>query len=126
MKINVIGFYKIKKNNFLGKHQNLLKKFFSKRFVNGIVILAPEGINGTIAGKKNNVNECINYIKKRFHIKEFDSKSLSKAEYQPFNKPKIKIKKEVIPIGLKLTSLEKKNINILNQKIGINLLKIKM
>ena len=52
MKINVIGFYKIKKINKLKKHQNLLKKFFSKRFVKGIVILTPEGINGTIAGKK--------------------------------------------------------------------------
>ncbi len=123
MKINIIGFYKIKKNNSLEKHQNLLKKFFSKRFANGIVILAPEGINGTIAGKKNNVNECINYIKKRFHIKEFDSKSLSKAEYQQYNKPKIKIKKEVIPIGLKLTSLEKKKHKYIEPKNWNKLIK---
>ena len=65
MKINVIGFYKIKKINKLKKHQNLLKKFFSKRFVKGIVILTPEGINGTIAGKKKNITECIDYIKKK-------------------------------------------------------------
>ena len=66
MKINVIGFYKIKKINKPEKHKNLIKKFFSEKFVTGIVILAPEGINGTIAGKKNNVIECIKYIKKNF------------------------------------------------------------
>ena len=81
MKINVIGFYKIKKINKLKKHQNLLKKFFSKRFVKGIVILTPEGINGTIAGKKKNITECIDYIRKKFYIKKFDSKSFSNINY---------------------------------------------
>ena len=126
MKINVIGFYKIKKINKLKKHQNLLKKFFSKRFVKGTVIITPEGINGTIAGQKNNLNECLDYIKKKFYIKKFDSKSSSKVEYQPFNRQKIKIKKEVIPIGLKLTTLEKEKHKYIEPKIGINLLKIKM
>ena len=116
MKINVIGFYKIKKINKLEKYKNLLKKFFSKRFTKGIVILSPEGINGTIAGKKNNINECINYIKKKFYIKKFDSKNFSKVGYQPFNSPKIKIKKEVVPIGLKLTPLEKKKNKYIESK----------
>ena len=125
MKINVIGFYKIKKINKLKKHQNLLKKFFSKRFVKGIVILTPEGINGTIAGKKKNITECIDYIKKKFYIKKFDSKSFSKVEYQPFNKTKIKIKKEVIPIGLKLTTLEKEKHKYIEPKNWNKLIKNK-
>ena len=108
MKINVVGFYKIKKISKLEKNQNLLKEFFSKSLVKGVVIISSEGINGTIAGKKNNVNKCTNYIKKKFSIKEFDSNNFSKIEYQPFNRVKIKIKKEVVPIGLKLTPLQKK------------------
>ena len=125
MKINVIGFYKIKKISKLAKHQNLLKNFLSKSLVKGIVILSPEGINGTIAGQKNNVNKCVNYIKKKFYIKEFDSKSFSKVEYQPFNKLKIKIKKEVIPIGLKLTPLEKKEHKYIGPKNWNKLIKNK-
>jgi len=125
MKINVIGFYKIKKISKLEKHQNLLKNFLSKSLVKGIVILSPEGINGTIAGQKNNVNKCVNYIKKKFYIKEFDSKSFSKVEYQPFNKLKIKIKKEVIPIGLKLTPLEKKEHKYIGPKNWNKLIKNK-
>ena len=125
MKINVIGFYKIKKINKLEKYQNLIEKFFSNRFIRGIVTLTPEGINGTIAGQKNIVNECLNYIKKKFYIKEFDSKNFSKVEYQPFNKPKIKIKKEVIPIGLKLTPLEKKKNKYIEPKNWNKLIKNK-
>ena len=63
MKINIIGFYKIKKISKLKKRKNLLKTFFYKSLVKGVVILSSEGINGTIAGEKNNVNKCINYIK---------------------------------------------------------------
>ena len=108
MKINVIGFYKITKIKKPEKYQSLMKKIFSEKFVTGIVILAPEGINGTIAGKKNNVIECIKYIKKKLYIKSFDSKNCSIVGYQPFNKTKIKIKKEVVPIGSILTPNEKK------------------
>ena len=108
MKINIIGFYKIKKIKNPKKYKNLIKKFFSEKFVTGIVILAPEGINGTIAGKKNNVIECIKYIKKKLYIKSFDNENFSVVGYQPFNKTKIKIKKEVVPIGSPLTPNEKK------------------
>ena len=108
MKINIIGFYKIKKIKNPKKYKNLIKKFFSEKFVTGIVILAPEGINGTIAGKKNNVIECIKYIKKKLYIESFDNENFSVVGYQPFNKTKIKIKKEVVPIGSTLTPNEKK------------------
>ena len=108
MKINVIGFYKIKKISKLEKNKTLLKIFFSKNLIKGVVIISYEGINGTIAGEKNNVEKCINYIKKKFCIKQFDSTNFSNIEYQPFNRAKIKTKKEVVPIGLKLTPLQKK------------------
>ena len=125
MKINIIGFYKIKKINKLKKRQSLLKTFFYKSLVKGIVILSSEGINGTIAGEKNNVNKCITYIKKKFYIKEFDSKNFSKVKYQPFKRAKIKIKKEVVPIGLKLTTLQKKEHRYVEPKNWNKLIKNK-
>ena len=41
MKINIIVFYKIKKIKNPKKYKNLIKKFFSEKFVTGIVIIAP-------------------------------------------------------------------------------------
>ena len=50
--IEILSFYKLKK---LNKIKSLRKKIFDKIFENnvkGLVIISPEGINGTIAGKK--------------------------------------------------------------------------
>ena len=53
--IEILSFYKFKK---LNKNKSLRKKIFDKIFENnvkGLVIISPEGINGTIAGKKKNI-----------------------------------------------------------------------
>ena len=67
----------------------------------GTIILSAEGINGTIAGKKNDISKIVKIIKRQFRLKDFDSKNISKSLFQPFHKGKIKIKNEVVPIGFK-------------------------
>ena len=109
MQINVINFYKIKKINKPEKYKSNLKKFFLNHLVKGIVILSQEGISGTISGKRNNVKSCIYYIKKKLSIKMFDSSNYSKIHFHPFFRTKIKIKKEVVPIGSTITIDKKKN-----------------
>ena len=47
-------------------------------------------------------------IKKIFDFKEFDSENISKSKFQPFHKPKVKIKKEVVPMGLNFIIQRKK------------------
>ena len=109
MQINVINFYKIKKINKPEKYKSNLKKFFLNHLVKGIVILSQEGISGTISGKRNNVKSCIYYIKKKLSIKMFDSSNYSKIHFHPFFRTKIKIKKEVVPIGIKVINRKTKN-----------------
>ena len=55
----------------------------------------------------------------------FDSENLSKSKFQPFHKPKIKIKKEVVPMGLKILPKNKKTI-MLNPSKWNNLIKDKI
>ncbi len=62
------GFYKIKKLSNYKKDQQDIKNFFISKSVRGTLIISPEGINGTIAGQKTNLNKCINLIKKNFSI----------------------------------------------------------
>ena len=104
----VFGFYKFKKINFLKKNKELLQKEILKENIRGTIILSPEGINGTIAGSINHINRIIKILKKRFKFKNFDSKNTSKCNFQPFHKGKIKIKKEVVPLGLKINIKNKK------------------
>jgi UPF0176 protein len=104
----VFGFYKFKKIKFLKKNKSLFQKEISKNNVKGTIILSAEGINGTIAGKKNNITKIIKILKRQFELKDFDSKNISQSRFQPFHKGKIKIKNEVVPLGLKINSKNKK------------------
>ena len=105
---NIQGFYKIKSINNCNFHKENIKKYLLSKSVKGTVILSPEGINGTIAGKKSNVNSCIKFIKGKFSIDNFDSNNSSTCRFLPFYRAKVKVKKEVVPIGLKLKISEKK------------------
>jgi len=105
---NIQGFYKIKSIVNCGQHKEKIKTYLLYQSVKGTVILSPEGINGTIAGKKSNVNSCIKFIKDKFSIDNFDSKNSSTCKFLPFYRAKVKVKKEVVPIGLKLKVSEKK------------------
>ena len=105
---NIQGFYKIKSITNCGLHKEKIKTYLLSKFVKGTVILSPEGINGTIAGKRSNVNSCIKYIKEIFLIDIFDSKNSSTCEFMPFYRAKVKVKKEVVPIELKLKASARK------------------
>jgi len=111
---NIQGFYKIKSINNCSFYKEKIKKYLLFKSVKGTVILSPEGVNGTIAGKKSNVNSCIKFIKDKFSIDIFDSKNSSTCKFLPFYRAKVKVKKEVVPIGLKLKISEKKKSRYVN------------
>ena len=105
----VFGFYKFKKFNSLKKYKDLLQDFLIKTNIRGTIIIANEGINATISGKANDIKLTIAQIKKILDFKKFDSENISKSKFQPFHKAKVKIKKEVVPMGLSLSLINKKD-----------------
>ena len=120
----ILGFYKFKKLKILKKKKLILQKYFIDKNIRGSLILSKEGLNGSISGKHKNISLVKKKIKNLFNIINFDSQNLSKSKFHPFHKPKIKIKKEVVPMGLNISKIKK--IIILNQKNGIILLNIKI
>ena len=105
---NIFGFYKFINITKLKKHKQDLQLFMIKNEVRGALIIAKEGINGSISGKKNAITLVKRKIIKQFNFKDFDSKNNSSSKYQPFHKAKVKIKKEVVPFGLNLNKKNKK------------------
>jgi UPF0176 protein len=95
---NVFGFYKFKKLISLKKKRAVLQNYFFKRSIRGTLIISKEGLNGTISGKSKDISFINKKIKSIFKIKTFDSKNLSKNNFQPFHRAKIKIKNEVVPM----------------------------
>ena len=108
----VFGFYKFKKIKSLKKNKALLQDFLIKKNIRGTIIIANEGVNATISGKSIDLKLTVNKVKKILDFKKFDSENISNSKFQPFHKPKVKIKKEVVPMGLSLLSKNKKNNHI--------------
>ena len=105
----ISGFYKFKKISNLKKYKKSMQVYFNNKDIRGSIIISKEGINGTISTKKKILNGAINKIKKTFSISNFDSINYSKCLYQPFHRGKIKIKKEVVPMGIKIHKRKSKN-----------------
>ena len=106
----VFGFYKFQKMNNLKKNQKLLNNFFFNKGINGSIIISKEGLNGSLSGKNKDIKATIIRLKKILNIKKFDSFNNSISKFKPFHKPKVKIKKEVVPMDFIMSNrIKKKN-----------------
>ena len=108
--LEVLGFYKFIKINTLKKNKDILQKLLIQNNLRGTIIIAKEGLNGTISGKSKNILILINKLQSLFSFKKFDNNNKSKSSFQPFHKPKVKIKKEIVPMNLTLKPKER-NLN---------------
>tara|TARA_Y100000591_G_scaffold245775_1_gene216733 strand:+ start:589 stop:1485 length:897 start_codon:yes stop_codon:yes gene_type:complete len=99
--ITVLSFYKIQKIKNLKALKNLFFKKINSLSIKGLVVLSPEGINGTLAGDIKKINIIKKIIFNNLHISKFDIQNITKCKFTPFLKIKIKIKSEVVPINEK-------------------------
>ena len=76
-----------------------LKSLMLKNEVRGTVLLAHEGINGTIAGKREGIDAVIALIKKDSRFSELVTKE-SISNSNPFYRTKVKLKKEIVTMGV--------------------------
>ena len=106
----VFGFYKFQKINDLKKNQKILSNLLTNKDINGSIIISKEGLNGSISGMNKDIKNTIIRLKKILNIKEFDSVNNSISKFKPFHKPKVKIKKEVVPMDFIMSNrIKKKN-----------------
>lgn len=78
--------------------QEPLIKFCKRNGVKGTLLLASEGINGTIAGRREGIDAVVKYLKQIGPFDNLEYKE-SKAESMPFLRMKVKIKKEIVTFG---------------------------
>lgn len=105
----IFGFYKFKKIKNIKLLKKNLKNFIEEEQVRGTIIISIEGINGTISFKSTKYKKVKNKILNLLNIRKLDNENISYYKYQAFKKGKIKIKKEVVPIGMKLNKIVTKN-----------------
>ncbi len=66
--------------------------------VKGTLLLAPEGINGTIAGTDAGVEAVLDHIRALPGCADLDVKE-SRAEQPPFHRMKVRLKREIVTMG---------------------------
>ncbi|TFL18831.1 oxygen-dependent tRNA uridine(34) hydroxylase TrhO [Jannaschia formosa] len=71
--------------------------------VKGSVLLAPEGVNGTIAGSAEAVGAVLDRLRAEQGFGGLEAK-LSGAEVMPFGKLKVRLKREIVTMGRPLSS----------------------
>jgi len=66
--------------------------------VKGSLLLAPEGINGTISGTREGIDSVLEYIRTLPGCGGIQHKE-STASLPPFPRMKVKLKKEIVTMG---------------------------
>jgi UPF0176 protein len=79
--------------------QPLLIELGKKHNICGTLLLAKEGINGTVAGSREAIDALCAFFEKdsRFHDLEYKESTSSK---QPFHRLKVRLKKEIVTLGI--------------------------
>ncbi len=67
--------------------------------IKGTLLLAEEGINGTVAGSRAAIDELLNYLKADPRLASLEHKE-SFDEAMPFYRMKVKLKKEIVTMGV--------------------------
>lgn len=99
--IRVVSFYKflsVDKTILTGLQTSILE-MCQQNSILGTIILAKEGINGTVAGKIQAVQEIIIFIKNLLSLKQLEYKSAS-CDFIPFQKLKVLVKDEIVTFGV--------------------------
>lgn len=84
--------------NFQALHKPLLDTML-KLEVKGTLLLAHEGINGTVAGTQQSINQLLDWIRSDSRLKDIDAK-FSFDDNMPFYRTRVKLKKEIVTMGV--------------------------
>jgi len=94
----VSTFYKFVPLSNLTHTQKLLLSFCQEREIKGTILLASEGINGTIAGLRDNIDTVLALLRAQPGLEDLEAKE-SPANTPPFRRLKVRIVKEIITLG---------------------------
>lgn len=97
--MTVVTFYKFVSLPDFADLQPPLLEFCQQQQIRGTILLALEGINGTIAGTEQAIAAVLAYLKADPRLTDLEWKQ-SVADSFPFDRLKVRLKKEIVTLGL--------------------------
>ena len=95
----VAAFYLFTPLDELESLQASVRRCCEEHDVRGIVLLAPEGINSTIAGSREGVLAVLDHLRADPRLAELQWKE-SQAASPPFRKLRVRLKREIVTMGV--------------------------
>jgi UPF0176 protein len=99
MSLVVASFYRFVSLPDYQEIQTSLLDFCNQHKIKGTILLAREGINGTIVGDRSSIDAVLDYLRLDSRFTNLEHKE-SYTDNLPFERMKIKLKKEIVTIGL--------------------------
>ena len=96
--ICVAALYRFAPLSRLGEVRDALKKVSDEQGIKGTLLLAGEGINGTIAGSRAGIDRVLDHIRNWPGFSDLDVK-FSSATTMPFHRMKVRVKQEIVTMG---------------------------
>jgi UPF0176 protein len=96
--IVIAAFYKFVELPDYRERQRPLRDFCASQAVKGSILLAAEGINGTIAGSRQGIDAVLAYLREDAAFARLTHKE-SQAEFMPFARLKVRLKREIVNLG---------------------------
>ncbi|UKO97269.1 oxygen-dependent tRNA uridine(34) hydroxylase TrhO [Nostoc sp. UHCC 0870] len=95
----VAAFYKFVSLPDFTEMQAPLLSYCLAQGIKGTILLAKEGINGTIAGSRPAIDSILSHLRSFPRFTDLEHKE-STAENPPFEKMKVRLKKEIVTLGV--------------------------
>jgi UPF0176 protein len=87
--------------------QQRLLNFCQQQGIKGTILLAAEGINGTIAGSRTGIDQVLGFLRSDTRLADLEHKE-SYTNTSPFEKMKVRLKKEIVTLGLPIVNPNEK------------------
>ena len=94
----IASFYKFIDWSDFQEKKPVLENICRKNNIVGTILLAPEGINGTISGSHEEILTTIEELKKDSRLSDLEPK-FSEAMGETFKRTKVRLKKEIVSMG---------------------------
>ncbi|MGH8120432.1 MAG: rhodanese-related sulfurtransferase [Gammaproteobacteria bacterium] len=95
----VAAFYKFVRLPDYREWRGPLLEICKKNHIRGTLLLAEEGINGTIAGTRTELDAVLHYLRRDARLADLGHKE-SFVAAMPFYRMKVKLKKEIVTMGV--------------------------
>jgi len=97
--MNVVSFYRFTDVDDPAAVRGRLQSLCEKNSLLGTILVAAEGVNGTLAGDGAAIESVFAWLKDRLSLEESIEGRWTEADEAPFRRMRVKVKKEIVTLG---------------------------